>query len=384
MPNTNIAPVIVVAPDSFKGSLSAQEAGDAIAAGLRRVWPQADVRVRPLADGGEGTLDALLANGGKRVKMHVRNAAGEPCVAMSGLLPDQTAVIETAQIVGITDPAGMAIPIEARSTQGLGDAIRTYLDQDTRRILIALGGSSTNDGGAGLLNALGIRLLDANGESLPPSPNSFGRLARIDASGLDSRLQSCSLMAMTDVDNPLTGPHGASAVFGPQKGASARQVEKLDHALAHFADLLEAELGKQVRDTPGAGAAGGLGFALHALGAAFKPGAEVVATEAALDKALEGADWMITGEGRSDAQTLHGKTPFVACEHARRLGVPATLLSGSIDANALTELNKYFSGCFSPTPGPMTLESAIAEAGTLLADGAEQLARLFDAACPRP
>ncbi|CAB3798181.1 glycerate kinase [Pararobbsia alpina] len=383
MPTKNIAPVIVVAPDSFKGSLSAQQVGDAIAAGLRRVWPKADVRVRPLADGGEGTLDALLANGGKRMKLHVRNAAGGPCEAQSGLLPDQTAIIETAEIVGITDAAGMAIPIEARSTLGLGDAIRTHLDQDARRILIALGGSSTNDGGAGLLNALGIRLLDADGKSLPPSPNAFERLAQIDASGLDTRLKGCSLMAMTDVDNPLCGKHGASAVFGPQKGASPKQVEKLDHALSHFADLLENALGKRVRDMPGAGAAGGLGFALHALGATFRPGAEVVAAEAALDEALQGADWMITGEGRSDAQTLHGKTPFVACEHARRLGVPASLLSGGIDVSALPQLNQYFSGCFSPTPGPMTLQTAIAEAGTLLADGAEQLARLFDAARSR-
>jgi glycerate 2-kinase len=380
MPNMSASPVIVVAPDSFKGSLSAQQVGDAIASGLRRVWPKADVRVKPLADGGEGTLDALLANRGKRVKLHVRNAAGNPCEAISGVLPDQTAIVETAEIVGITDPAGMAIPIEARSTLGLGDAIRSHLDEGARRILIALGGSSTNDGGAGLLSALGVRFLDIDDKPLPPSPNAFERIETIDVSGLDSRLNGCSLLAMTDVDNPLCGEHGASAVFGPQKGASPRQVKTLDRALAHFADVLEAALHKHVRDLPGAGAAGGLGFALHALGATFEPGAEVVAAEAGLDEALQGADWLITGEGRSDAQTLHGKTPFVACKHATQFGVPASLLSGGLDVSALPQLNQHFSGCFSPTPGPMTLEAAIENAGTLLADGAEQMARLFKAA----
>ncbi len=221
MPTSHTAPVVVVAPDSFKGSLSAQQVGDAIAAGLRRAWPKADIRIRPLADGGEGTLDAMLANGGKRVKLHVRNAAGAPREALTGLLPDQAAIVETAEIVGITDPVGMAIPIEKRSTLGLGDAIRTHLDQGARRILIALGGSSTNDGGAGLLNALGLRFLDADGEPLPPSPDAFERIVEIDVSGLDSRLRGCSLLAMTDVDNLYAGSM-AQAPSSVRRRARAR------------------------------------------------------------------------------------------------------------------------------------------------------------------
>ena len=374
------SPVVVVAPDSFKGSLSAHEVADAIATGIRRVWHAAELRLLPLADGGEGTLEALLLNGGKRVRLHVRNAASEPAEAMCGILPDQSAVIETAEIVGLTDAAGTRVGIEHRSTLGLGDAIRAQLDQGARRILIALGGSSTNDGGAGLLNALGVRLLDEDGASLPATPASLEQVAQVDISGLDSRLRQCELIAMTDVDNPLCGPHGASAMFGPQKGARPSQIASLDRALAHFADLLEAAFGKRCRDVPGAGAAGGLGFALHALGARFQPGAEVVAAQVGLDAALDGAHWLITGEGRSDEQTLHGKTPFVAARHARDAGVPASLLSGSIAVEALPALNEYFSGCFSPSTGPMTLDAAIGNAKTLLEDGAEQLARLFDVA----
>ncbi|CAM2145651.1 Glycerate kinase [Pararobbsia alpina] len=380
MPNTVAAPVVVVAPDSFKGSLTAQRAADAVATGLRRVWHNADVRIRPLADGGEGTLDALLAQGGKRITLTVRNAAGEPCKAASGVLADQSAIVESAEIVGLTDPAGTRISIENRSTLGLGDAIRSHLDKGAQRILIALGGSSTNDGGAGLLNALGVRLLDEEGDALPPTPASLEQLASIDVTGLDARLRRCELVAMTDVDNPLCGPQGASAMFGPQKGAKPSQVATLDHALKHFADLLEAALGKRVRDLPGAGAAGGLGFALHALGATFQPGAEIVAKEVGLDAALENADWLITGEGRSDEQTLHGKTPYIACAHARSAGVPATLLSGAIAPDALPALSQVFSGCFSPAPGPMTLDAAISGAEVLLADAAEQLARLFESA----
>lgn len=381
MANPSVAaPVVVIAPDSFKGSLSAEQVATAIATGLRRVWHGAEIRIRPLADGGEGTIDALLVNAGKRIRVNVRNAAGEPFEVTSGLLDDRTAIIESAEIVGLTDAAGTRVPIEQRSTLGLGDAIRAHLDQGARRILIALGGSSTNDGGAGLLCALGARLLDEQNHPLPPTPAALEALAHIDVSGLDARLRHCELLAMTDVDNPLCGPHGASAMFGPQKGAKPAQIAVLDHALAHFADLLEAAIGKHVRELPGAGAAGGLGFALHALGATFRAGAEVVAEEVGLDAALEGADWLITGEGRSDEQTLHGKTPFVACSWARRAGVPASLLSGGIVTDALPELSKHFSGCFSPTPGPMTLEAAIAGSETLLADGAEQLARLFEAA----
>ena len=378
------APVVVVAPDSFKGSLSAAAVADAIAAGIRRARPDAQVRCRPMADGGEGTLDAMLANGGTRRTLTVAGAALAARDAAVGLLDARTAVVETAEIVGITDPAGMRVPVDARSTRGIGEAIRMLLDDGVRRFFVALGGSSTNDAGAGLLAALGLRCADAAGQPVEPVPARLAAIASIDATGLDPRLADAEFIAMSDVDNPLTSAHGATAVFGPQKGVSPEQVGPLDAALGHFADLLEAALDRRPagaspgrgRDLPGAGAAGGLGFALHMLGARFEAGAEVVARAIGLDGALDGADWLVTGEGRSDLQTLRGKAPFVACRHAQAAGVPASLLSGAVDPAALPRLSEHFSGCFSPAPGPITLDAAIRDAARLLENEAEQLTRL--------
>jgi glycerate 2-kinase len=381
MPNSSPdAPVIVIAPDSFKGSLSADGVAAAIAEGIRRVRADADIRIRPMADGGEGTLDAMLSVGGERRAIHVEGAAGPKRDAAVGLLHDGSAIIETAEIVGITDPVGMRVPVAARSTRGMGEMIRSLLDEGVRRFYVALGGSSTNDGGAGLLAGLGLQLFDAGGKPLEPTPEALAQVARVDASGLDERLRDASFVGMSDVDNPLTGEHGATAVFGPQKGVTPEQVAPIDAALGRFADLLEAALGRCVRDEAGSGAAGGLGFALRMLGASFEPGAEVVARTIGLDEALENADWLITGEGRSDVQTLHGKAPFIACRHAAAAGVPATLLSGAVDSAALARLSEHFSGCFSPAPGPITLETAIRDAARLLANEAEQLTRLKYAA----
>ncbi|MGF6771400.1 glycerate kinase [Paraburkholderia sp. GAS199] len=376
MPNQPSSPVVVIAPDSFKGSLSAEQVAQAIASGIKRARPDADVRICPMADGGEGTLDAMLTRGGERRTLSVRGAAGPVRDALTALLADGSAIVETAEIVGITDAVGMGVPVESRSTRGMGEAIGALLDAGVRRFFVALGGSSTNDGGAGLLCGLGLKLYDAQGNELEPTPEQLGRVARVDASRLDARLADTSFVGMSDVDNPLTGEHGATAVFGPQKGVKPDQVASIDAALARFADLLEAALGRKARDLPGAGAAGGLGFALHMLGAQFEPGAETVARQIGLDDALEGANWLITGEGRSDVQTLHGKAPFIACQHARAAGVPATLLSGAVDSAALPRLAEHFAGCFSPAPGPITLDVAISDAARLLADAAEQLTRL--------
>ena len=376
MPNLSSAPVVVIAPDSFKGSLSAEQVAQAIASGVTRARPDAVVRICPMADGGEGTLDAMLTGGGERRLLTVRGAAGPVREAATGLLGDGSAIVETAEIVGITDPVGMGVPVQARSSRGMGEAIRALLDVGVRRFFVALGGSSTNDGGAGLLAGLGMKLFDAQGEELEPTPEQLARLARIDVSQLDARLADASFVGMSDVDNPLTGEHGATAIFGPQKGVQPEQITSVDAALARFADLLEPALQRTARNLPGAGAAGGLGFALHMLGARFEPGAETVARQIGLDAALEGADWLITGEGRSDIQTLHGKAPFIACAHARAVGVPATLLSGAVDSVALPRLAEHFNGCFSPAPGPITLEVAIRDAAHLLANEAEQLTRL--------
>ncbi|WMY09959.1 glycerate kinase [Paraburkholderia phenoliruptrix] len=376
MPNSPSTPVVVIAPDSFKGSLSAEQVAQAIASGVRRARPDAEVRICPMADGGEGTLDAMLTRGGERRTLSVRGAAGPVRDALAGVLADGSAIVETAEVVGITDPVGMGVPVEARSTRGMGEALGALLDAGVRRFFVALGGSSTNDGGAGLLAGLGVKLFDAQDNEIEPTPEQLARVARVDVSQLDARLADAHFIGMSDVDNPLTGEHGATAVFGPQKGVKPDQVATIDAALARYADLLEAALGRTARELPGAGAAGGLGFALHLLGAQFEPGAETVARQIGLDAALAGANWLITGEGRSDVQTLHGKAPFIACRHAQAAGVPATLLSGAVDSAALPRLADYFSGCFSPAPGPITLEFAIRDAARLLADEAEQLTRL--------
>ncbi len=370
------APVVVIAPDSFKGSLSAEQVADAIAAGVRRARPDAIVRTCPMADGGEGTLDAMLAHGGRRRTLRVAGASLAARDGAAGLVDANTAIVETAEIVGITDPVGMAVPVETRSTRGMGEAIRQLLDEGVRTFFVALGGSSTNDAGAGLLAALGLRAFDAAGREVEPTPERLAGIARLDASGMDPRLADTQFVGMSDVDNPLTGAHGATAIFGPQKGVRPEQVATLDAALGHYADLAEAALGRQVRELPGAGAAGGLGFALHLLGARFEAGAEVVARQIGLDAALDGAHWLVTGEGRSDAQTLHGKAPFIACRHAATAGVPASLLSGAVDSAALSQLSEHFDGCFSPAPGPITLEVAIRDAARLLENEAEQLTRV--------
>ncbi|MGH8714510.1 MAG: glycerate kinase [Casimicrobiaceae bacterium] len=373
------SPTVVIAPDSFKGSLSAAAAAAAIAEGLRRVWPDAALRQCPMADGGEGTLDAILAHGGRRLAQCVSGASGRPLDAAYGMIDDSAvAVLEAAQIVGLTDPAIAAIDVGQRSTRGLGELIRHCLDAGVRRFMIGLGGSSTNDGGAGLLAALGMKLADAGGTTIGATPEGLASLAAVDASGLDPRLGEARITVMSDVDNPLTGERGATAIFGPQKGVSPERIAEYDRRIAHFAALAERALGSSARGKPGAGAAGGLGFALLAIGAEVRSGAEVVATVIGLDKALAGADWAITGEGKSDAQTALGKTPFFVARRATKLGVPATLISGGIDRAALPELGRHFAGCFSLPSGPASLEQCLADAAGLLADRAQQLARLFE------
>ncbi len=371
---------VVIAPDSFKGSMSAAQAAAAIAAGLRRVWDDADLRLVPLADGGEGTLDAVLSAGGQRRSTRVSGATGASIAAAYGLIAADTAVIESAQVVGLTDASAAAQAVERRSTQGVGELMRQLLDAGIRHIMVGLGGSSTNDGGAGLLAGLGLKLAAAGGRTVAPTPAGLAALEAVDAGGLDPRLKQTRITIMSDVNNPLCGEQGATAIFGRQKGVRPEAVAEIDARLAHFAQLVERALGRQARDRPGAGAAGGLGFVLLLLGGELRSGAEVVADLLGLDAALDGADWLITGEGHSDRQTLLGKTPLVAARRAALKGVPATLVSGGIDRDALPELGRHFAGCHSITFGPATLEACLADAAGLLADRAEQLARVFRAA----
>jgi glycerate kinase len=374
-------PVVVIAPDSFKGSVSAVDVASAIGDGLRRVWSDVEVRACPMADGGEGTLDALLARGGTKRHARVTGAGGEPVDAASGLLGDgKTVVIEAAQVVGLTDRNGVSVDVERRTTRGLGELIREYLDSGARDFMIALGGSSTNDGGAGLLVALGLALADARGRGVDPTPEGLASLASVDASSLDPRILQSRITIMSDVDNPLTGERGATAIFGPQKGVRSERIAALDATLERFASIAEKAVGRSVRNKAGAGAAGGLGFALQLLGGEMRSGAELVADLVGLDEALRGADWLITGEGRTDLQTMLGKTPWIVAHRGARASVPATLISGGIDRAALPRLAERFAGCFSLPDGPMTLEECVANAARLLADRGEQAARLFDAA----
>jgi glycerate kinase len=371
---------IVIAPDSFKGSLTALQAARAMQRGVVRAIPSAKTHICPMADGGEGTLDALLHAGGSRHAVQVRGAGGAAKTACIGILQDGAGAIEVAEIVGLTDAAAMATPVSERTTTGVGDAIRALLDLGCRSIHIGLGGSSTNDGGAGLLVALGARLLDGDGQEISAAPADLYRLATIDVSAMDARLQDCQLLGISDVDNPLTGDQGATRIFGPQKGVLPEQVAALDAGLANLATHAESSFQREARTLPGAGAAGGLGFALILLGAAMRSGAEVVGDLLHLDSALASADWVLTGEGRSDLQTLRGKAPFAVCQRARQHGVPVSLISGSVEESALPTLANHFAGCFSIVSRPMTLQVTMTEAEGLLEHATEQVARLWMAA----
>ena len=371
---------LVIAPDSFKESLSARAVAEAIAAGWARV--DADLLLCPMADGGEGTVDALLsATGGTLQQTRVSGPLGDPVEARWGLLPDAQAIIEMAEASGLHRVEPARRDVLAASSHGTGELIRAALDAGVRRIVLGLGGSATNDGGAGLLAALGVRFLDRAGQELALGGAALASLSQIDLTGLDTRLAQVEVMVAADVDNPLCGPRGASAVFGPQKGASPAQVEQLDAALAHYADVMAATLGEDLRDYPGVGAAGGLGFAARAvLRAAFRPGVELVAELSGLAAAVERADLVITGEGRLDGQSLHGKTPVGVARIARAAGVPVIALAGSLGEGYQRLYAEGIGAAFSLAPGPLSLEQAMQQAADQLSARAADLARLWQIA----
>lgn len=370
---------LVIAPDSFKESLSAEQVAEAIAAGWRSVYPQADIQLCPMADGGEGTVDAVLAaTGGQRRELSVCGPLGLPVQAHWGWLENGQAVIEMAAASGLHWVASEQRDACITTTRGTGELILAALDAGARRIILGIGGSATNDGGAGLLRALGVRLLDAAGQPVAEGGAALIDLQRIDLDGLDPRLAQVEIRVAADVDNPLCGPRGASHVFGPQKGASPEQVQQLDRALAHFADVMAAALGEDYRDVPGVGAAGGLGFAAKAvLGAGFGPGIELVAELSRLDEAVQGADLVITGEGRLDGQSLHGKTPVGVARIARAAGVPVVALAGSLGDGYQQLYEAGIDAAFSLTPGPMPLAQAMEEAEQHLQSRAADIARLW-------
>lgn len=368
---------IVVAPDSFKESLAAREVCSAIAAGLRRVWPDAVIDECPMADGGEGTVDALVAAvGGEFREAEVRGPLGRPVRARWGRLPDGTAVLEMAAASGLAlVPPAERNPLRT-STFGTGQLIRAALDDGARRIVIGIGGSATNDGGIGCAQALGVRFLDSDGTPLPDSAagGDLERIARIDVSRADTRLYQTEVLVACDVDNPLCGPRGASAVFGPQKGATPECVARLDRGLSHLADLIERDLGLDVRSFSGAGAAGGLGAGLVAFcSASFRAGVQLVMDTVRLADRLRGARLVVTGEGRLDRQSAMGKVVAGVGRAARAAGVPSVALVGSLGEGA-DEARDFLDAFFPIVDRPMTLEEAMARTAELLERTAAQVA----------
>ncbi|MDE1915797.1 MAG: glycerate kinase [Sphingomonadales bacterium] len=368
---------VVIAPDSFKESLSALDAARAIEAGMREVFPDWTYATMPVADGGEGTVDALVAaTAGRLVTQTVSDPLGRPVTAFFGVTGDgKTAIIEIAAAAGL-----MLLTPDERdplrtSSFGVGQLIRAALDTGARHLIIGLGGSATNDGGAGMAQALGARLLDRHGQALAPGGGALTSLARLDLSAMDPRIATCIIDVACDVDNPLVGPQGASAIFGPQKGASPQMVGLLDEGLRHYAEMIEQTLGIAMADRAGAGAAGGLGGALMALcGARLRSGIVVVTEVVGLDAAIAAADLVITGEGRIDGQTLHGKTPIGVARIARRHGKPVIALAGMIGEGAEQLAPHAIDAMFSVVQGPCSLDQALADAAGNLRATARNMA----------
>ncbi|MEC1407679.1 glycerate kinase [Bacillus halotolerans] len=361
---------IIIAPDSFKESLSALEAAHAIERGFKTVFPDAEYRKLPMADGGEGTVQSLIdATGGIIKEQIVTGPLGEPVKAFFGIMGDEkTAVIEMAAASGLH-----LVPAETRnplvtSTRGTGELIAAALDAGAEHLIIGIGGSATNDGGAGMIQALGGRLLDESGDEIGPGGGALSQLSSIDVEGLDPRLRNVKIEVACDVDNPLTGPRGASAVFGPQKGATPDMVRILDQNLSHFADVAETSF----RETEGAGAAGGLGWSLLTfLRADLKRGIDIVLDAVQFESEVQDADLVITGEGRIDSQTVYGKTPIGVAKAAKAYDVPVIGLAGSVSRDSDAVYAHGMDALFSIVPGAEPLADALEHA----AENMERTAR---------
>jgi glycerate kinase len=370
---------VLAAPDKFKGTLTASEVAAAIAVGWQRGAPESVVDAVPIADGGEGTLDTIVeALGGETRKLSVTGPLGDRVEADFGLARGSEgpiAVVEMARASGLAIvPEERRKPLRA-TTYGTGELIREASRHRPRRLIVCIGGSATNDAGAGMAQALGIRLLDEEERDLPPGGAALRSLARIDASGLDSTVRDVPIVAAVDVDNPLTGPQGASAVYGPQKGASPQDVALLDQALGHFAAIVHRDLGIDLHDVPGAGAAGGLGGGLVAfLGARLRPGFDVVAEALDLDRRTDRADVVVTGEGRFDSQSLRGKAPVAMLRLAAESGRTSVLVAGDIEAGVVPPADLVFD-----LTDRFGREAALERAGELVEQVAEEAASLVGA-----
>lgn len=371
---------IVIAPDSFKGSLSAKEVADNIEVGIRKVFKNDEIVKVPMADGGEGTVQALVdATNGRLIHKSVKGPLFNEVDAFYGILGDnKTAVIEMASASGI-----MLIKEEEKdplkaTTYGTGELIKDALDSGCKKIIIGLGGSATNDAGAGMLQALGVSLLDSNKNEIGLGGGSLDKLCYIDLSKMDKRIKDTEIVVACDVENPLVGEKGASHVFGPQKGATLDMVNILDKNLEHFGDIVEKHLNVSIKDYPGGGAAGGLGAALYAfLNAKLKKGIEIVIETVNLEEKVKGADLVITGEGMMDFQTQFGKTPYGVAKIAKKYNIPVIGICGGIGKDARELYNKGFDSIFSIVDKPMSLEESMKRSKTLMQDTAERIMRII-------
>jgi glycerate kinase len=368
---------VVIAPDKFKGTLNASDVARALANGWRRGDPAAEIDEIPVADGGDGTLETLVAGlGGEVHRATVTGPLGDPVEAMYGLVSTPRGLVG---VVEMARASGLALLDESQrdplraTTRGTGELILAACRHGPRRVMVCIGGSATNDGGAGMAQALGIRLLDEEGEDLSPGGAALDGLVRIDMSGLDPSVRVVEFVVASDVDNPLTGAHGASAVYGPQKGAGSDDVALLDRALGHLAAVIHHDLGIDVRDLPGAGAAGGLGAGLVAfLGAKLRPGFELVAEAVGLPGRIEGVDVVVTGEGRYDSQSERGKAPAGVLRLAREARVRSALVAGQVDEGQRPDALVVYS-----LAARVGLEEAMARPGELLEEAGEEVAGEF-------
>ncbi|WP_312585558.1 glycerate kinase [Atlantibacter sp.] len=377
---------IVIAPDSWKESLTALEVANAIEDGFRQIFPDAEMIKIPMADGGEGTVEAMVAaTQGRIVNLSVTGPLGEPVDAFYGLSGnEQQAFIEMAAASGLESvPAARRDP-RITTSWGTGELIRHALDAGVRHIIIGLGGSATNDGGAGMVQALGAGLLDAHGEQIAFGGEALRQLERIDLTQLDPRLAECRIEVACDVTNPLTGNDGATAVFGPQKGATPEMVQQLDRALAHYGKVIERDLDKSVMTLQGGGAAGGMGVALYAFcGADLRQGIEIVTQALGLDDAVRAADLVITGEGRIDSQTIHGKVPIGVARVAKRYQLPVIGIAGSLTADVEVVYDHGLDAIFSVIPRICTLDDALVNAAENLRMTARNIAAVIKMAQPK-
>lgn len=371
---------IVIASDSFKGSASSKEVGTYISEGIRSLYPDYETKIFAIADGGEGTVDAILdVNHGEKVTVCVQGPLGTPVNASYAIIDDgKTAVLEMSSASGITLIAPESLNVMQASTYGTGQLIKDALEHGVERIYIGIGGSATNDGGLGMASALGVRFFDSHQQELAATAENLGKIADLDASAIRDSCRSVELHILSDVTNPLCGDNGATAVYGPQKGATVDLITALDEGLTNFAEVIKRRLQKDIKDIPGAGAAGGLGAGLMAfLDGKLERGIDKILEMIHIEEDIKQADLVITGEGRMDGQSINGKAPIGIAAIAQKYHVPTVAIVGSRSLDLDDVYHQGIAGVFDVVNRPMSLEEAMADTRTLVASASRNLISLF-------